>query len=380
MTRHRAHGEGTIFFNDKKGLWVAKVSLPNGKRRTKYNKRQSVVKEWLQGEREKVKKGTFVYDSKINVSGFMDYYMETYGKVKLRQTTFVSYSQVIRSHIKPELGGIKLSQLTPGQINQLIKKKLESGLSPRMVEYIHGILKRALNRAVKWQYITTNPALLSEPPSPNSPAPEVWNPLQVKTFLESLKGDRWTAIYYLACATGMRRGEILGLSMSSINLEAGYLKVVQSLQMIQGEGLKIVEPKTQKSRRMIMLPAYAVEALKEHLKRREELSKHPRWKESGLVFTTNIGTPIEPRNLNRHFVTKMEEAKLPHIRFHDLRHTVASILLEKNIHPKLVSELLGHSNVNLTLNTYSHIINPLNRLVADALDEVISTPKVDQTR
>jgi len=380
MAQRRAHGEGTIFFNSKKNLWVAKVSLPNGHRKTKYNKFQRVVKQWLQEEREKVSKGTFIYDSKINVSGFMSYYMETYGKVKLRSTTYVSYSQVIRSHINPELGGIKLSQLTPNQINQLIKKKLDDGLSPRMVEYIHGILKRALNRAVKWQYMTTNPALLAEPPAPNSPTPVVWNPLQVKTFLESLQGDRWVAIYYLACGTGMRRGEILGLPISGLNLESKYLKVTQSLQMIQGEGLKIVEPKTQKSRRMIMIPSYAVLALKDHLTRREELSKNPRWRDSGLVFTTNIGTPIEPRNLNRHFMNKMKEAGLPHIRFHDLRHTVASILLEKNIHPKIVSELLGHSSVNLTLNTYSHIINPLNRQAADALDDVISTPKVDHTQ
>jgi integrase len=153
----------------------------------------------------------------------------------------------------------------------------------------------------------------------------------------------------------------------------GNLKVTQSLQYVPSQGLLTLEPKTDKSRRMIVLPGFVVEALKVHLAKRDLLSKASNWKETGLVFTTDIGTPVSPRNLIRHFKIKLEKAGLPEIRFHDLRHTTASILLENNVHPKIVQELLGHSTVTLTLNTYSHIINPLSRVAADTLDGVVSS-------
>jgi integrase len=127
---------------------------------------------------------------------------------------------------------------------------------------------------------------------------------------------------------------------------------------------------------LIRLPEFVHEALKDHLTRRAMLAQNPQWKESGLVFTTNIGTPITPRNMLRHFKNKLTSIGLPNIRFHDLRHTTASLLLEKNIHPKIVSELLGHSTVTLTLNTYSHIINPMSNVASEAMDEII----VGQTR
>jgi len=133
----------------------------------------------------------------------------------------------------------------------------------------------------------------------------------------------------------------------------------------------ILEPKTERSRRLIKLPDFVRAALKDHLARREVLAQNPDWQENGLVFTTNIGTPISPRNMLRHFKNKLTSIGLPNIRFHDLRHTTASLLLEKNVHPKIVSELLGHSTVTLTLNTYSHIINPMSGVAADAMDEIV---------
>jgi len=169
----------------------------------------------------------------------------------------------------------------------------------------------------------------------------------------------------------MRKGEILGLPLSALDIEKGNLRVIQTLQLVPGQGLRLLEPKTDKSRRMIVLPGFVVEALRTHLARRNEMSKSQNWKESGLVFTTDVGTPIVPRNLLRHFKNNLSSAGLPNIRFHDLRHTTASLLLEKNVHPKIVSELLGHSTVTLTLNTYSHIINPLSRVAADTLDEIV---------
>jgi integrase len=169
----------------------------------------------------------------------------------------------------------------------------------------------------------------------------------------------------------MRKGEILGLPLKALDIDKGYLMVVQTLQSVPGKGLLILDLKTERSRRLIRLPEFVREALKDHLTRRAVLAQNPEWKESGLVFTTNIGTPITPRNMLRHFKNKLTSIGLPNIRFHDLRHTTASLLLEKNVHPKIVSELLGHSNVTLTLNTYSHIINPMSGVAAEAMDEIV---------
>jgi integrase len=369
--KRRAKGEGSVYFWDAKELWVGQITLPDGKRRTKYGHTQKEVKDWLLAERGKISQGTYIPDEKITVAGFLRQYLEDHGKRTLRATTLTSYTDIIERHIIPEIGKLRLTQLRADHLNHLYSKKLSSNLSDRTVEYIHGVLRRALNRAVKWGLIAKNPTDMASPPSVKFKTPSTWTGEQVKQFLEQIRDDRWAGIYYLACGVGMRKGEILGLPLSALDLEKGYLKVTQSLQYIPSRGLNLLDPKTDKSRRMIVLPSFVVEALKAHLARRERLSQGPHWKESGLVFTTDIGTPISPRNLLRHFKTKLTEAGLPEIRFHDLRHTTASLLLEKNVHPKIVSELLGHSSITLTLNTYSHIINPMGRVAADAMDEAV---------
>jgi len=232
-------------------------------------------------------------------------------KNSLRATTLQSYTEIIERHIIPEIGNIKITQLRGDHLNHLYSKKLSSNLSNRTVEYIHGILRRSLNKAVKWGLLARNPTDMASPPSVKFKQPSVWSSEQVKTFLEHVKDDRWGAIFYLACGTGMRKGEILGLPLTAINLTDGYLKILQTLQFVPTKGLLIMDPKTDKSRRMIVLPDFVLASIKAHLKRREEISKSSRWRESGLVFTTDVGTPISPRNLMRHFKAKLKEAGVP---------------------------------------------------------------------
>lgn len=371
MARRRSAGEGSIFFWKEKELWVGRITLPDGKKRTKYNKKQSVVKDWLLIERNKIKQGIFIADDKMTVGTFLGRYLEEYAKRSLRLTTYESYKFIVERHIIPELGLVKLKDLRPDQINHLLSKEIESGRSNRFAQYVLAILKAALNLAVKWELLSRNPALMVSPPKIELKVPETWSANQLQTFLNHIKDDRWAGIYYLAC-TGMRKGEILGVPVNALHLDKGYLVVVQTLYFTTSQGIILQEPKTKKSRRMIVLPEFVKEALKIHLAKRQMLSQSPRWKESGLVFTTDIGTHINPQNMLKHFKAKTIEAGLPKIKFHSLRHSVASILLENNTHPKLVSELLGHSNVNLTLNQYSHIINPMNTVVADTLDKAVN--------
>jgi integrase len=370
MSKKRSHGEGSISFWEKKNLWVGKLLMPDGRRKTKYGKTQKEIKDWLLKERGKLREGIYIPDDKMTVESFMHRYLEDYGKRSLRVTTFEGYSSVIQRHINPEIGKLRLSQLRADHLNLLYSKKLDAGLSNRSVEMIHGILRRALNKAVKWGLLPKNPTDMASPPSVKFKIPSTWTSDELRRFLDSLKDDRWAALYYLAC-TGMRKGEILGLPVKALDIDKGNLMVIQTLQYLPGKGLLILEPKTERSRRLIRLPEFVREALKDHLTQRAALAQSPTWKESGLVFTTNIGTPISPRNMLRHFKNKLTSIGLPNIRFHDLRHTIASLLLEKNVHPKIVSELLGHSTVTLTLNTYSHIINPMSSVAADAMDEIV---------
>src|SRR6266487_3944851 len=296
MARRRSRGEGSVYWWEKKELWAASITLPNGKRRVKTSRVQKTVKDWLLKERGKLSDGVFVADDKITVEGYLRRYLEEYCKRSLRATTLEGYRSIIEDHIIPDLGKLRLTELRADQINHLLSKKLEAGLSNRFVEYIHGILKRSLNIALKWGLITKNPATLVTPPKVTFKIPKTWSQEQVQSFLNVLKDDRWAAVYYLGCGTGMRKGEVLGLALSALDLDKGYLMVVQTLQLVHGQGLMLLEPKTQKSRRMIVLPDFVKEALRIHLVRRQVLSQNPLWKESGLVFTTNIGTPIFPRN------------------------------------------------------------------------------------
>jgi integrase len=372
MARRRSRGEGSLYYWEEKKLWVAKFTLPNGKRKTKYSKTQKEAREWLQNSLNQLRQGVFIADDKVTVSQFFERYMNDFAKYSLKPSTYHNYEMMIRLYINPDIGNIRLTQLRVDNLHFLYAKRRSEGLSDRMVQYVHGILHRTLNKALKWGLITVNPADLAEAPTNKKKEMKVWTAEQVKTFLNYLKDDRWLAIYMTACGTGLREGELLGLSWSNVNLEEGNLKVTQSLYYIPRIGLVFSEPKSEKSRRLIMLPDFVIEALKAHKVRQDELRKSPNWKGNGLVFTTNIGTPISPRNLVRHFKQKTKEANLPDIRFHDLRHSFASILLEKNVHPKIVQEILGHSNITLTLNTYSHIIPTMQKEAMKTIDKILS--------
>lgn len=181
------------------------------------------------------------------------------------------------------------------------------------------------------------------------------------------------ALYSVAVALGLRRGEALALKWEDVDLEAGTLRVKHSLQRIEGR-LQLVEPKSLKSRRTIAMPQATVLALRDHRKRQleERMPEGSAWQETGFIFTTTIGTPIEPDHLKRWFKPLLKKAGLPDIRFHDLRHTAASLLLAQGVGPRVIMETLGHSQISLTMNTYSHVMPSLQREAADKMDAILS--------
>ena len=231
-------------------MWVARITLPNGHKRVKYNKSQQVVKDWLLAERSKLAQGIYVTDERLTVENFLHRYLNDYAKHSVRPTTYSIYEGWIRRHIIPQLGKVRLRDLRTIHINQLMEKMRSLGLSNRSVAMTHGVLKLALNKAVRWELIPKNPANLSTPPKSNYKPPTVWSREQVKTFLKSLDGDRWAGIYYLAMV-GMRKGEILEFPLSALSLDEGYLMVTQTLQFIPGTGIVFQPPKTARSKRLI---------------------------------------------------------------------------------------------------------------------------------
>ena len=216
---------------------------------------------------------------------------------------------------------------------------------------------------MKWGYLSRNVADLVEIPRPKKQEFKTWTPEQVKIFLRTAENDRFYALYMLATTTGARKGELLALKWTNINLEQGTLQIKETIQEVPGKGLLFSQPKSEKSRRSITLPGLTVRALRQH----RELNP-----DSELVFTTSNKTPISPRNLVKYFKRLVDEAGLPEIRFHDLRHTCATILLSENVHQKVVQELLGHSQINLTLDTYSHVLPVMQERAAQKMDEVLS--------
>ncbi len=281
-----------------------------------------------------------------------------------------------RIYIVPALGRIPLGKLSPQNVEAFLNDQRKAGLSPRTVQYLHATLRRALGRALKWSLVPRNVATLVDAPSTRRKEVEPLTPEEARVLLDAIKGERMEALYSVALAVGLRKGEALGLRWADVDLDAGTIAVRRSLQRAGGR-LQFVEPKSTRSRRTVALPNAAITALRTHRARQlqERLFAGPKWQEQGLVFTTTIGTPLEPRNVTRHFHRTLTRTGLPPKRFHDLRHTCASLLLAQGVHPRVVMEILGHSQIGLTMDTYSHVIPALQREAAGQMDAVLMGEK-----
>jgi len=342
MAKRRAKGEGSIFREKTTGYWVAEITLPNGKKRRKRSKQQKVVKEWLLDQRKAVVDNIFLNDERITVADYLDRFMSEVAAHTLAPSTIRSYSYLIRDHIQPEIGRVRLIDLRPEQLQSLYSLKLNAGLSKRTVQYIHAILRRSLNKALRSGLIIRNSTDAVTPPRPVKKPPQTLSADEVNVFLKSVEDHHWYPIYLLAITTGMRKGEILGLQWEDVDLK-----------------VMLGEPKSATAKRNISWSVKAIEALRQ------------RKLDEGFVFTTSTGRPISQRNLTRHFHASLEKAGLKRMRFHDLRHTAATLLLQANVHPKIVQEMLGHSTIVLTLDTYSHVIPGLQDGAASEMDRIL---------
>jgi integrase len=374
-----ANGEGGITRHKASGLYMAcyTVQTPTGpKRKTIYGKEREEVADKLIEALSNRNKGLVFEGDDQTLSEYLDRWLNGAVKGSVKPSTYESYERMIRNHIKPTLGHRKLKNLAPDHVQYFYQSKLDAGLAAGTVRLMHGILHKALEQAVKWGIVPRNVCKATTPPKPN---PEEIRPLdaeQAKRLLEvasAAGGNRLEALYVLAVTAGLRIGELLGLKWEDVDLDAGILRVRRTRSQAKS-GPTFTTPKSGKGR-SIRLTGRAVEALRSHkaAQNAERLKLGDLWEDNGLIYCTTAGKPLDFRNVaTASFKPLLKKAGLPDIRFHDLRHTCATLLLFRGHHPKLVQELLGHSSVAMTLDRYSHVLPGMGDQTAAAMEAALS--------
>ncbi len=375
MTK-RANGEGSTF-RRKDGSWSGELSYRDvdgsAKRRTVYGKTQTEVRTKLKDARQRLAAGAPVKDATMTLGCWIE---EWIGKAleasDRKQATKDLYAGIARSHLVPLLGGTALDRLRPSDVDALIVRKRQAGLSPSTIRTIYTVLRASLDVAVRDGLVHRNVALAVKRPTVERRDATYLSVEQAQQLLGALRGDRLEPLYRLMLATGLRRGEALALHWRDVDLDAASARVRWTLSRTS-KGLEIGEPKTERSRRTVPLPRSAVATLRTHWLRQtsERQAAGPAWTDCGLVFTTEIGTPLEPRNVLRRFDALARKAGLEGVHLHTLRHSAASFLLAAGTHTKVVQEHLGHSSYAITADVYSHVGPTQAREAADRLDEAI---------
>ena len=359
--KRRGKNEGSIFWLESAQRWCAQITLPDGRKRTKKAKTQSEVKRWLLEQRKAVQDGLYPLDTSYTVARFLERYFHDIAEPNLAPRTLLSY-QNLRRHLEGPLGSMKLTELRAEHLQKLYADELNAGSSRGTVQTIHQFAHLVLNYAVKWELVVRNVAdMVDAPPKDKEPA-IILTSDQAKRLLELAKAESQKLYTLILCAIslGLREGELLALDWSAVNWDKRTIRVERQLQYLPGKGLIIRAPKTKSSYRTLPLPEVTYHALR-------DLQEA-----SGLIFHTSVGTPYSPRNILRYFHRLLKRMELPIMPFHNLRHSCASFHLALGTNPKVVSELLGHSSIGITLQTYSHILPGVHEEAAKRMDTIFN--------
>lgn len=388
-TRRRGNGEGSIFQrtnpDGSKGLWVGTISFgfnAQGKRRrrTVYGKTKGDVMRKLAKFQTDKAKGTLREASKLTVAQYLAAWLQDTARLTVKASTLHSYKGLVDREIVPRIGGENLSKLTKLHVKKLYSMMETDGKSPRARQMVHAVLRKALEDAVEDEIVPANVAASKKlrPKAPKGEA-QFLTPSQAERFLEFVKGDRLHALYCLAVHSGLRQGELFGLTWADVDLDNGTVTVRRTLTELNGR-LEDGTPKSKAGRRTVELPPVTIDALIAHKRQLliEGNAGQP------YVFCSPEGKRLRKSNVQRRSFkpilkrandaarkavegTDAEPELLPDIPFHALRHTHATILLDQGVHPKLVQTRMGHSQIGLTLDTYSHVIKGMDRKASDAI-------------
>jgi integrase len=370
----RANGEGSIYLRKSDGRWSASISLPNGARKHFLHKDRDEVARQLRAALKSQDDGLPIITERQTMAQFMQRWLNA-AKPSLRVRTWDRYEQLVRLHVTPDIGKVQLANLTPLHLQKLYSKKIDAGLSSTTVHHLHAMLHRALKQAVRWNLAQRNVADFVDAPRVAHHEIATLSAKQASDLLAEAQGDRLEALYVMAVTTGMRQGELLGLRWKDVDLDRASVQIRGTMQATK-DGLKLAETKTRGSRRPVMLPLRTVEALRRHRAAQveERLRIGASWEDNDLVFANEVGKPIAAGNLlKRSFEPLLMRAGLPRMRFHDLRHSAATLLMEQGVHAKVVQEMLGHTRISTTLDLYSHVTPTMQRQAADAFDAILAT-------
>ncbi|MFJ5708908.1 tyrosine-type recombinase/integrase [Streptomyces sp. NPDC093105] len=414
MAKRRANGEGTITKrSDGRYQAAAYVFRPDGTRTRKfvYGKTRDEVSDKLIEMQSKTRQGIPAATSAMAFGDYLTYWLATVAPTRLKPATLNSYEGLSRLYIRPALGKKRLNRLSPTDVRVFlaafkdgclcclrgvdadrpkeeqtccaVRKCCERRPSARTVQYVHAVLRSALQQAVREELIARNVAKIVETPTVQREEVRPLDAAEARLLLKAARDHRLYALWLLLVSTGLRRGEVLGLTWSDVDLAAGQLRVRRNLQRIKRE-LLFGTPKTARSIRTVSLPKRCVDALHAHraTQERERKVAGAKWKPldhqpGGLIFTTSTGRATDPRSLNRMLTVLCGKAKVRRIRVHDLRHTCASLLLAQGVDARVIMETLGHSTITMTLDTYAHVMQTTLRAAADRMDDALGLDDID---
>jgi integrase len=371
----RANGEGSIYRREQDGRWVAALTVAEGGKR-KYltgKTRQEVQQKLARAVRDR-DDGLSCGDGRQGVGDYFARWLASAGP-NLRPGSRRAYERDVRLRIARHLGPVTLAKLSPQHLQSLYGTLLASGLSSTTVHACHVVLHKGLSDAVKLGLVARNVSELVAAPRVRQTEMHVWSEAETRRFLDATKasGDRQYALYALALATGMRLGELLALTWRAVDLRHLRLSVLRSVDVDHGVA-EWGEPKTRRGKRQISFSADVAAVLGEHRARQnvERLAVGPAWDDAGLVFPDEVGGALShARVYPRHFLRCVERAGVPPIRFHDLRHTFATVMLGRGVNVKVVSEMLGHADVAITLRTYFHVQPGMQRAASEEMGSVL---------
>lgn len=369
----RGNGEGTISKRLKDGKvvgWRGAVVTGMGKdglplREWVSGKTREEVAEKMRSLLSDVHRGLVSATPKLTVTEFLDTWLEYKGRDMRKASTMRTYHDSVTRYLKPSLGFHLLAKLRPLDVEQALTAMLTQGKTPAMTAYSLMVLKMALKQAVIWDMVPRNVAQGVRPPKRTPTTFEVWTTEELQTFLASARGHRLYAAFHLAAVTGMRRGEVLGLQWGDLDFERGVVKVQRSLVEVGGQ-VQLETPKTQNSHRTIFLSQGTMKMLQEHQEQQrvEAAELGSGWQHLGFVFASAVGSATIPSNLDRTYQLLIKKSGVRRIRFHDLRHTAASLMFRQGVSPKVVSTVLGHSDIAFTMRVYTHLYDDQRQTAA----------------
>jgi integrase len=376
--RRRGHGEGHIH-QRADGRWEARIDLgyAGGKRRRKslYGDTRREVLQKLEQAKADLREGLDLPPARLTVETFLGQWLAEARSARGARTV-ERYATLVRLHILPRIGHIRLAQLRPQHVQRLQDELLAAGLAPRTVIKVRDVLSVACRRAERWRIIPRNPVPLVDPPRVRESEERALSREEAQRFIEAIRGDRLEALYLVALALGVRRGEALGLRWADVDWKSGTLTVERQLQRVEhGGGRQLLDAKTRAGRRVIVLPEVAVRKLEEH-RQRQDLERQEagaRWQETGHVFTSTVGTPIEPRNVNRAFDVLRSSLGLQELKLHGLRHSATSLYLALGVPPHVVQRIVGRADPRTTMRVYAHATDDDRRRAAELMDEALRT-------